>query len=94
VLTGGELGALVVIDAVSRLVPGVLGSAESHASESFSDPGLLEYPQYTRPADFRGMGVPPVLTSGNHGEIEKWRREQSRLRTEARRPDLVARRRE
>jgi tRNA (guanine37-N1)-methyltransferase len=93
VLTGGELGALVVIDAVSRLVPGVLGSAESHASESFSDPELLEYPQYTRPADFRGMGVPPVLTSGNHGAIEKWRREQSRLRTEARRPDLAAKRR-
>lgn len=94
VLTGGELGALVVIDAVSRLVPGVLGSADSHASESFSDPDLLEYPQYTRPAEFRGMGVPPVLTSGNHGEIEKWRREQSRLRTEARRPDLAGRKRE
>jgi tRNA (guanine37-N1)-methyltransferase len=93
VLTGGELGALVVIDAVSRLVPGVLGSADSHASESFSDPDLLEYPQYTRPAEFRGMAVPTVLTSGNHGEIERWRREQSRLRTEVRRPDLPARRR-
>lgn len=91
VLTGGELGALVVIDAVSRLVPGVLGSAESHASESFSDPELLEYPQYTRPAEFRGMTVPSVLTSGHHAEIERWRREQARLRTEARRPDLASR---
>ncbi|MFN2425128.1 MAG: tRNA (guanosine(37)-N1)-methyltransferase TrmD [Candidatus Binatia bacterium] len=88
VLTGGEIGALVIIDAVSRLVPGVLGSADSHASESFSDPSLLEYPQYTRPADFRGMTVPPVLTSGNHAEIERWRREQARARTESRRPDL------
>ncbi len=94
VLTGGELGALVVIDAVSRLVPGVLGSAESHASESFSDPQLLEYPQYTRPADFRGMTVPSVLTSGHHAEIERWRREQARLRTQARRPDLDARRKD
>jgi tRNA (guanine37-N1)-methyltransferase len=88
VLTGGELGALVVIDAVSRLVPGVLGSAESSSSESFSDPSLLEYPQYTRPAVFRGAAVPSVLTSGNHAEIERWRREQSAARTQARRPDL------
>lgn len=88
VLTGGELGALVVVDAVSRLVPGVLGSAESHARESFSDPDLLEYPQYTRPADFRGMTVPSVLTSGNHAEIERWRAEQARARTRTRRPDL------
>lgn len=94
VLTGGELGALVVIDAVSRLVPDVLGSSASPDSESFSDPDLLEYPQYTRPAEFRGMGVPPVLTSGNHAAIERWRREQSRLRTEAHRPDLVSRRRD
>lgn len=93
VLTGGELGALVVLDAVSRLVPGVLGSAESSASESFSDAELLEYPQYTRPAEFRGMAVPSVLTSGNHAEIERWRREQSRSRTDARRPDLASRRR-
>ena len=93
VLTGGELGALVIIDAVSRLVPGVLGSAESPAAESFSDPTLLEYPQYTRPAEFRGMTVPSVLTSGNHAEIERWRREQAHLRTAARRPDLAARRR-
>jgi tRNA (guanine37-N1)-methyltransferase len=91
VLTGGELGALVIVDAVSRLVPGVLGSSASPDSESFSDPDLLEYPQYTRPAEFRGMTVPPVLTSGNHAAIERWRREQSRLRTEAHRPDLAAR---
>jgi tRNA (guanine37-N1)-methyltransferase len=94
VLSGGELGALVVIDAVSRLLPGVLGSAESASSESFSDPGLLEYPQYTRPAEFRGMTVPGVLTSGNHAQIERWRREQSTLRTAARRPDLASRRRQ
>jgi len=93
VLTGGELGALVVVDAVSRLVPGVLGGATSSESESFSDPDLLEYPQYTRPADFRGMTVPSVLTSGNHAEIERWRREQARFRTDARRPDLASRRR-
>jgi len=92
VLTGGEIPALVVIDAVARLVPGVLGSAASPDSESFSDPGLLEYPQYTRPAEFRGMAVPPVLTSGNHAEIERWRREQAAARTSARRPDLARRR--
>lgn len=90
VLTGGEIGALVVIDAVSRLVPGVLGSSESSTSESFSDPALLEYPQYTRPGEFRGMMVPSVLTSGNHAEIERWRREQSRARTAVRRPDLAS----
>jgi tRNA (guanine37-N1)-methyltransferase len=94
VLTGGELGALVVIDAIARLVPGVLGSADSPASESFSDPELLEYPQYTRPAEFRGMSVPAVLTSGNHAAIERWRREQSHERTAARRPDLASRRRD
>jgi tRNA (guanine37-N1)-methyltransferase len=94
VLTGGELGALVVIDAVARLVPGVLGSADSPASESFTDPDLLEYPQYTRPAEFRGMSVPSVLTSGNHAAIERWRREQALERTAARRPDLGARRRD
>ena len=88
VLTGGELGALVILDAVSRLVPGVLGSAESSSAESFSDPDLLEYPQYTRPAEFRGMQVPSVLTSGNHAEIERWRREEARARTRLRRPDL------
>ncbi|HXC50586.1 MAG TPA: tRNA (guanosine(37)-N1)-methyltransferase TrmD [Candidatus Limnocylindrales bacterium] len=94
VLTGGELGALVVIDAVARLVPGVLGSADSPAAESFSDPALLEYPQYTRPAEFRGMGVPSVLTSGNHAAIDRWRREQALERTAARRPDLASKKRD
>ena len=88
VLTGGELGALVIVDAVSRLVPGVLGSAASSEAESFSDPNLLEYPQYTRPAEFRGMAVPSILTSGNHGAIARWRREQALARTRSRRPDL------
>lgn len=92
VLTGGELAALAVIDAVARLVPGVLGSIESPACESFSDPDLLEYPQYTRPAEFRGMTVPAILTSGNHAAIERWRREQSEARTRLRRPDLSGRR--
>jgi len=91
VLTGGELGALAIIDAVSRLVPGVLGSAESPTCESFSDPDLLEYPQYTRPADFRGMTVPAILTSGNHAAIARWRRDQSEERTRLRRPDLARR---
>lgn len=88
VLTGGELGALVVIDAVARLVPGVLGSDESPEDESFST-GLLEYPQYTRPADFRGQQVPGVLTGGNHADIEAWRREQSLELTLTRRPELL-----
>lgn len=88
VLTGGELGALVVIDAVARLIPGVLGSEESPEDESFST-GLLEYPQYTRPADFRGQAVPEVLTGGNHADIEAWRREQSLELTLARRPELL-----
>ena len=92
VLTGGEIGALTIIDTVSRLVPGVLGSAESPTCESFSDPDLLEYPQYTRPAEFRGMTVPPILTSGNHAAIARWRRGQSEERTSARRPDLAQRR--
>ena len=89
VLTGGELAALVVIDAVGRLVPGVLGCAESPKTESFTE-GLLEYPQYTRPEKFRSMCVPPVLLSGNHAEIERWRREQALERTRRRRPDLIA----
>ncbi len=80
VLTGGELAALVVIDAVARLVPGVLGDESSPESESFSS-GLLEYPQYTRPAEFRGYNVPEVLLSGNHEQIRKWRRAQSLERT-------------
>jgi len=88
VLTGGELPAMVVIDAVVRLLPGVLGNEESAARDSFSD-GLLEYPQYTRPADFRGWKVPDILLSGHHAEIAEWRRRQSLLRTLRRRPDLL-----
>ena len=89
VLTNGTLAALVVSDAVVRLLPGVLGDAESAADESFSH-GLLEYPHYTRPAEFRGWKVPEVLLSGNHAAIEAWRREQARERTRQRRPDLGA----
>jgi tRNA (guanine37-N1)-methyltransferase len=88
VLTNGGLPTMVVIDAVTRLIPGVLGDDESAHDESFSH-GLLEYPHYTRPAEFRGMKVPEVLMSGNHAEIEKWRREQAKLRTKERRPDLL-----
>lgn len=88
VLTNGALPAMVVIDAVTRLLPGALGDDESAHEDSFSH-GLLEYPQYTRPADFCGMKVPEVLLSGNHAEIAKWRAEQSRRRTEERRPDLL-----
>ena len=88
VLTNGALPAMVVIDAVARLLPGVLGDDESSQDESFSH-GLLEYPQYTRPAEFRGMKVPEVLLSGHHAEIEKWRREQAKLRTEKQRPDML-----
>lgn len=87
VLTGGELPAMVVIDSVSRLVPGVLNNDESAQTESFSD-GLLEYPQYTRPANYKGMEVPEVLLSGHHGNIEKWRYEKSLERTKKYRPDL------
>jgi len=89
VLTGGELPAMVVIDAVSRLLPGVLGDDESSVDESFSE-GLLEYPQYTRPASFHGMDVPEVLRSGDHGRIAAWRREQSLRKTVRVRPDLLA----
>ena len=88
VLTNGALPAMVLIDAVARLLPGVLGDDESSHDESFSQ-GLLEYPQYTRPAEFRGMKVPEVLLSGNHAGIEKWRRESAKLRTEKQRPDLL-----
>ncbi|HEU5396870.1 MAG TPA: tRNA (guanosine(37)-N1)-methyltransferase TrmD [Verrucomicrobiae bacterium] len=88
ILTNGALPAMVVIDAVARLLPGVLGDDESSRDESFSA-GLLEYPQYTRPAEFRGMKVPDVLVSGNHAEIEKWRRDQAKARTQERRPDLL-----
>jgi tRNA (guanine37-N1)-methyltransferase len=89
VMTGGELSAMVVVDAVSRLVPGVLGNCDSAGADSFST-GLLEYPHYTRPADYRGWKVPDVLLSGNHREIEIWRRRESLLRTKKRRPDLLA----
>ncbi len=88
VLTNGALPAMVVIDAVTRLLPGVLGDDASSSDESFSA-GLLEYPQYTRPAEFRGAKVPDILLSGNHAGIEKWRREQARSRTKAQRPDLL-----
>ena len=87
VLAGGEVAALVVIEAVSRLVPGVLGNARSLASESHTS-GALEYPQFTRPPEFRGMRVPDILLSGDHGAVERWRREQSEELTRARRPDL------
>jgi len=88
VLTNGGLPVMVIIDAVARLLPGVLGDQESAREESFSH-GLLEYPQYTRPAEFRGLKVPEVLLSGNHAEIARWRAEQARLRTLERRPDLL-----
>ncbi len=88
ILTNGALPAMVVIDAVTRLLPGALGHDESALEESFSQ-GLLEYPQYTRPAEFRGLRVPEVLLSGNHAQIAMWRGEQSRLRTAQRRPDML-----
>lgn len=88
VLTGGELATMTMIDATVRLLPGVLGDKASHEDDSFST-GLLEYPHYTRPADFRGLHVPEVLLSGNHAKIEAWRREQSLERTYRRRPDLL-----
>ena len=90
VLSGGELPAMVLIEAVARLQPGVLGNPASIEEESFSA-GMLEYPQYTRPEEFRGMRVPEVLTSGDHGKIRTWREAQARQRTEERRPDLLAR---
>jgi len=89
VLTGGELAALAVIDAVARLMPGVLGNADSAQHESFAGEGLLEGPQYTRPPDFRGRRVPEILLSGDHARIAAWREEQSSSRTRARRPDLL-----
>jgi tRNA (guanine37-N1)-methyltransferase len=88
VLSGGELPALVIIEAVSRFVPGVLGNAESLASESHAE-GLLEFPQYTRPANFRGWQVPEILLSGNHAEVERWRTEQAQTLTRQKRPDMV-----
>jgi len=89
VLTGGELSAMVLVDAVSRLVPGVLGNADSAALDSFSS-GLLEHPQYTRPSEYHGWKVPEVLLSGNHKEINAWRRKEALERTWLRRPDLIA----
>jgi len=88
VLAGGEVAAMVLLEAVVRLIPGVLGKAESHADESFEN-GQLEYPQYTRPQSFEGVDIPAVLTSGDHGRIARWRAEQSLELTRARRPDLL-----
>jgi tRNA (guanine37-N1)-methyltransferase len=88
VLAGGEVAAMVLLEAVVRLIPGVLGAEESHADESFEN-GVLEYPQYTRPAQFEGREIPAVLTSGDHGKVEKWRRAESEKLTRARRPDLL-----
>ncbi len=88
VLAGGEIPALVLIEAVSRLIPGVMGNADSLGEESFAD-GLLEYPQYTRPADYRGLKVPDVLVSGHHGMVAAWRREQALRRTFEHRPELL-----
>ena len=88
VLAGGEVAAMVLLEAVVRLLPGVLGAAESHADESFEN-GLLEYPQYTRPQVFEGREIPAVLTSGDHGKVDKWRRAESEALTRARRADLM-----
>jgi len=88
VLTGGEIGAMVIVDSVSRLLPGVLSSNESFEQDSFYD-GMLEYPQYTRPQEFMGMKVPDVLISGNHQDVDKWRKTESLKRTQERRPDLL-----
>ncbi len=89
VMTGGEVAAMAVVEAVVRLLPGVLGNAESTHEESHAEGGLLEYPQYTRPAEFRGQAVPEVLAKGNHAHIKEWRKGQSLARTLSRRPDLV-----
>jgi tRNA (guanine37-N1)-methyltransferase len=91
VLSGGELPALVVIEAVTRLLPGVIGREESHERDSFGVDGLLDHPLYTRPAEFRGMAVPDVLLSGNHAKIQRWRREAAREKTRRNRPDLLER---
>ena len=88
VLAGGEVAAMVLLEAVVRLIPGVLGKDESHAEESFEN-GLLEYPHYTRPQSFEGREIPPVLTSGDHGKVAEWRAERSRVLTKSRRPDLL-----
>jgi tRNA (guanine37-N1)-methyltransferase len=88
VVSGGELPALVLIEAVTRLVPGVIGNEASHRSDSFSEPGLLDHPVYTRPQEFRGMRVPDVLVSGDHAAVEAWRREAAEAKTARNRPDL------
>ncbi|MEX0754265.1 MAG: tRNA (guanosine(37)-N1)-methyltransferase TrmD [Actinomycetota bacterium] len=90
VLSGGELPALVVIEAVARLLPGVIGKEESHEHDSFGAEGTLDHPQYTRPAEFRGLSVPEVLRSGNHAEIERWRRDAAVAKTHRNRPDLTS----
>jgi len=91
VMTGGEIAAMAVIEAAVRLIPGVLGNEESTHEESHGEEGLLEYPQYTRPAEFRGQTVPEILSSGNHARVAEWRKAQSLERTISRRPDLVKR---
>jgi len=91
VLSGGEVPALVVLEAVTRLVPGVIGREESHERDSFGPDGLLDHPHYTRPAEFRGMKVPEVLLSGDHAEVERWRREAALEKTRRNRPDLLER---
>lgn len=91
VVAGGEVPALVVLEAVTRLVPGVIGRGESHERDSFGDEGVLDHPHYTRPAEFRGMRVPQTLLSGNHEEIERWRREAALEKTRRNRPDLLER---
>ncbi len=91
VLAGGEVAAMVLLEAIVRLIPGVLGAPQSHADESFEN-GLLEYPHYTRPQSFEGVDIPAVLTSGDHGKIASWRRQQSQAITLARRPDLLPKR--
>jgi tRNA (guanine37-N1)-methyltransferase len=88
VLAGGEVAAMVLLEAVVRLIPGVLGADDSHADESFEN-GVLEYPQYTRPQTFEGRDIPAVLTGGDHGKVERWRRERSEELTRMRRPDLL-----
>ena len=91
VVAGGEVPALVVLEAVTRLVPGVIGREESHEQDSFGDAGMLDHPHYTRPAEFRGLRVPETLLSGNHAEIERWRREAALEKTRRNRPDLLER---
>ncbi|HSX14680.1 MAG TPA: tRNA (guanosine(37)-N1)-methyltransferase TrmD [Candidatus Saccharimonadales bacterium] len=88
ILTGGELAAMVVVDSIVRLLPGVLGSDDSAIDETFTS-GMLEYPHYTRPEEFRGMAVPDVLLSGHHGEIQRWRKDQAKIKTKKQRPDLL-----